>query len=75
VGKPEGKRPLGKSSYRIVDNITMTLGEICDMEWIDKRSPLVDMVMKLRVSQNAGKFLSNCITGGNSRRVHLYGVN
>jgi hypothetical protein len=28
MGKPEGKRPLGKPSYRWVDNIRMDLGEV-----------------------------------------------
>jgi hypothetical protein len=30
VGKPEGKRPLGKTRRRWVDNIKMYLG---DMKW------------------------------------------
>jgi hypothetical protein len=29
VGKPEGKRPLGKPRRRWVDNIKMHLREIC----------------------------------------------
>jgi hypothetical protein len=28
VGKPEGKRPLGRSRRRWVDNIRMDLGEV-----------------------------------------------
>jgi hypothetical protein len=28
VGKPEGKRPLGRPRYRWVDNIKMDLGAI-----------------------------------------------
>jgi hypothetical protein len=37
VGKPEGKRPLGRPIRRWVDNIKMDLREIgCDgMVWID----------------------------------------
>jgi hypothetical protein len=37
VGKPEGKRPLGRPNRRWVDNIKMAPGEIvCDgMRWID----------------------------------------
>jgi hypothetical protein len=40
------------------------------MNWIvlahdkDQWSALVDMVMNLRVSKNAGNFLSSCKTGG-----------
>jgi hypothetical protein len=29
VGKPEGKRPLGKPRRRWVDNIRLDLGEVC----------------------------------------------
>jgi hypothetical protein len=37
VGKPEGKRPLGRPRRRWVDNIKIDLREIgCnDMDWID----------------------------------------
>jgi hypothetical protein len=37
VGKPEGKRPLGRSRRRCVDNIKIDLREIgwCGMAWID----------------------------------------
>jgi hypothetical protein len=33
VGKPEGKRPLGRPRHRWVDNIKMDLGEIDGMGW------------------------------------------
>jgi hypothetical protein len=37
VGKPEGKRPLGRPRRRWVDNIRMDLGEVgwSDVDWID----------------------------------------
>jgi hypothetical protein len=37
VGKPEGKRPLGKPKYKLEDNIRMDLIEIgwAGMDWID----------------------------------------
>jgi hypothetical protein len=37
VGKPEGKRPLGRSRRRWVDNIKMDLREVgcAGMDWID----------------------------------------
>jgi hypothetical protein len=37
VGKPEGKRPLGRPRRRWVDNIKMDLRETgwVDMDWID----------------------------------------
>jgi hypothetical protein len=36
VGKPEGKRPLGRPRHRGVDNIRMDLGEVGwgDVDWI-----------------------------------------
>jgi hypothetical protein len=38
VGKPEGKRRLGRPRCKWVDNIEMDLGEIGwgDMDWIDR---------------------------------------
>jgi hypothetical protein len=37
VGKPEGKRPLGRTRHRWVDNIKMELREIGwdSKDWID----------------------------------------
>jgi hypothetical protein len=37
MGKPEGKRPLGKQRRRLVDNIKIDLREIVwdGMDWID----------------------------------------
>ena len=57
VGKPEGKKPLGRPSRRWVDNIRMDLQEVgCGfMDWIglaqDRESwrTLVSVVMTLRV--------------------------
>jgi hypothetical protein len=36
LGKPEGKKPLGRPRRRWVDNIRMDLGEVgwCDVDWI-----------------------------------------
>jgi hypothetical protein len=36
VGKPEGRRPLGRPKHRWVDNIRMDLGEVgwVDVDWI-----------------------------------------
>jgi hypothetical protein len=58
VGKPEGKRPLGRPKRRWVNNIKIDLRETgCDdMDWIDlvqdrdKWRALVNTVMNLRVS-------------------------
>ena len=57
VGKPEGRRPLGRPSPRWVDNIRMDLQEVgCGyMDWIrlaqdrDTWRTLVSAVMNLRV--------------------------
>jgi hypothetical protein len=57
VGKPEGKRPLGRPRRIWVDNIKMDLLEIGwgSVDWIglaqdrDKWRALVNAVMKLRV--------------------------
>jgi hypothetical protein len=58
VGKPEGKRPLGRPRHRWEDNIKMDLQEVGygDMGWIelaqnrDRWRALVNAVMKLRVT-------------------------
>ena len=57
VGKPEGKRPLGKPRRRWEDNIKMDLQEVgCGgMDWIElpqdrgRWRTLVSAVMNLRV--------------------------
>ena len=57
LGKPEGKRPLGRPRHRWVDNIRMDLQEVvCGyMDWIglakdrDRWRTLVSAVMNLRV--------------------------
>jgi hypothetical protein len=57
VGKPEGKRPLGRPRCRWEDNIKMDLQEVgCGgMDWIglaqdkDRWRVLVNAVMNLRV--------------------------
>ena len=57
VGKPEGKRPLGRPRHRWEDNIKMDLQEVgCGgMDWIemaqdrDRWRALVSGVMNLRV--------------------------
>jgi hypothetical protein len=53
VGKPEGRRPLGKPRRRWMDNIKMDLREIGwdDVDWVDlaQDRALVNTVMNLRV--------------------------
>jgi len=67
VGKPEGKKPLGRPRRRWEDNIKMDLHDVgCGgMDWIklaqnrDRWRALVSVVMNLRVPQNAGNFLTS----------------
>jgi hypothetical protein len=57
VGRPEGRRPLGRPRRRWEDNIEMELGEIGfgNVDWIhlaqnrDRRRAVVKTVMNLRV--------------------------
>jgi hypothetical protein len=79
VGKPEGKRPLGRPKRGRVDNIEMDLREIWwdDMDWIDvvqdrdQWMALVNTVRNLRVPNNAEKFLSSCTIGSFSKNAQL----
>ena len=82
VGKPEGRRPLGRPRRRWVDNIRMDLQEVgCGyMDWIglaqdrDRWRTLVSAVMNLRVPWNAGNFLTSCKQVSFSRRTLHHGV-
>jgi hypothetical protein len=57
VGKPEGKRPLGRPKRRLVDNIRMDFGEVGGggVDWIclaqgrNRWRALVNSVLNLRV--------------------------
>jgi hypothetical protein len=57
VGKPEGKRPLGRPIRRWMDDIRMDLGEVGwgDVDWIglaqdrNRWRALVNLVLNLRV--------------------------
>ena len=82
VGKPEGKRPLGRPRRRWVDNIRMDLQEVgCGyVDWTgltqdrDRWRTLVSAVMNLRVPWNAGNFLTSCKPVSFSRRTLHHGV-
>jgi hypothetical protein len=67
VGKPEGKRPLGRPKRSWQDNIKMDLQEVgCGGKgWIelaqdrDRGWVLVNAVMNLQVPQNERNFLTS----------------
>jgi hypothetical protein len=67
VGRPEGRRPLGRPRRGWEDNIKMDFQEVGwgDMDWIDMAQDrdrwraLVSAVMNLRVPYNAGNFLTS----------------
>jgi hypothetical protein len=82
VGKPQGKRPLGRPRRRWEDSIKVDLQEVgcVVMEWIelardrDRWRALVNAAMNLRFPRNAGNFLTSCKLVGFSRRTLLHGV-
>jgi hypothetical protein len=82
VWKPEGNRPLGRRRRRWEDNIKMDGRAI---GWVGMDSThlaqdrnqlraLVNTVMNLRVPWKAGKFLSNWVTNGFSRRAQWLSI-
>jgi hypothetical protein len=81
VGKPEGKRPLGRPRRRWVDNIGTDLGEVgWGDDWIglaqDKNrwSALVNSLLNLRVPLYAGKLSSGPTTGDLSSSAQLHKI-
>jgi hypothetical protein len=56
VGKPEGKRPLGRTRYRSVDTIRMDLGKVGWGDWIglakdgNRWRALVNSITNFRVA-------------------------
>ena len=82
VGKPEGKRPLGRPRCRWEDNIKMDLqkvGGVCE-DWMelaqdrDRWRAFVSTVMNLRVSKMRGISWLAAEPVGFSRRTLLHGV-
>jgi hypothetical protein len=68
MGRPEGKRPLGRPRRRWEDNIKMDVQEVGGGrgDWMglgqdrDRWRALVSTVKNLRVQKNAGNFLGSC---------------
>jgi hypothetical protein len=79
VGKPEGKRPLGRRRHRWEDNIRIDLQEVgCwGMDWIgltqDRDRWWAHVVMNLWVPENVGNLTSHKPISF-SRRTLLHGV-
>jgi hypothetical protein len=82
MGKPEGRRPLGRSRRSWLDNIRMDLVEVGwgDVDWIslaqvrDRWRALVNSVLNLRVPENAGKLSSVQTTRDLSSGAQFHGV-
>jgi hypothetical protein len=64
VGKPEGRRPLGKQRRRWLDSIRMNLVEVDwgDVDWIglaqvsDRWRPLVNSVLNFQFHKMLGNY-------------------
>ena len=77
LGKPEGRRSLGRPRCRRVDNVRMDLQVVgCRyMDWIglaqdrDRWRTLVSAVINLRVLWNAANFLTSCKPVSFSKRT------
>jgi hypothetical protein len=65
VGKPEGKRPLGRRRRRWMDNIKTDLREIDEMVWTGSSWLRIGTIRGLlwRHGNASGKFLSSCTIG------------
>jgi hypothetical protein len=80
LGKPEGKRPLGRPRRRWVDNIRIDLGEVewGDVDWIDlaqdrnRWRALVNSVLNFRVPRNSWKLSSGLTSSGLSSNAQLH---
>jgi hypothetical protein len=59
VGRPEGRRPLGRPTRRWENNIKMDLQEVGlgVMDWINMAEAFVNAVMNLRVPYKRREFL------------------
>jgi hypothetical protein len=81
MGKPEGKRPLGRPRRRWVDN-RMDLVEVGwgGVDWIglakdrNRWRALVNSVLNLRVPRNAGKLSGGLTSSGLSSSAQLHSV-
>jgi hypothetical protein len=74
VGKPQGKRPLGRLGHRVTIEINLREIDWDGMDWVhlaqdsDQWRPLNNMVMNLRLPYNVGNFLDSSLL------VHQSGI-
>jgi hypothetical protein len=82
VGKPDGKRPLGKLGYRWEENVKLDFKDIgweC-LDWIrlahdrHRWQAVVSTVINLHIQYNVGNFLTSPGTSSFSRRTLLHVV-
>jgi hypothetical protein len=82
VGKPEGRRPLGRPRCRCVGSVKLDLRDIVwgGIDWIDlaqdrdRWRALVNTMLHLRVSENVRMLMSSWTTGGLTRGILLHSV-
>jgi hypothetical protein len=82
VGKPEGRRPLGRPRRRWLDNIRMNLVEVRwgDVDWIclaqdrDRWRALVNSILNFRFHRMLGKLSSVQTTRDLSSSAQLHRV-
>lgn len=82
VGKPDGKRPLGKCGYRWEENVKMYFKVIGweGLDWIHlahdryRWQAVVNTVLNLHIPFNVGNFLTSQGTSSFSRRTVLHAV-
>jgi hypothetical protein len=82
VRKSDGKRAVGRSRYKYVDNIKMDLKDIgwgftdliCLAQDRGNWRAVLNTVMNIQVPINAGKLLRSCTRENLSRRAQVHGV-
>ena len=82
MGKPKGRRPLGRPRSRWEDNSKTDLQEVLlgGTDWIDLAQDrdswraLVNAVVNLQVPQNVGNFMTGREPVSFSRRAVLHGI-